>query len=308
MKSYKNSLIVVGGSTASGKTSFALKLAEKYNGEIINADSMQVYKHMDIGTNKGKITELGSPELRFENYILKPFLIEKSKVFGWLFNIVEPDYNFTVSEYQKLAYRVIAFIHQRGKVPVLVGGTGLYIDAVIKGYDIQAEPDWQKRRNLEKLNVQELQNKLTKTGFNLEELNESDRKNPRRLIRAIEKQTIQVIPVKGKKSPKYDIEFFYPKFEMEDLERKIRLRAKIILEMNFVEEVKDILETGVPENSKSLQGSGYKQVIQYLNGEILSLEDLEKSIAAAHIQYAKRQRTWFEGKGRGYNLKICSFG
>jgi len=275
-------LIVIGGPTATGKTDLALSAAKILDCEIVNADSMQVYKGMDIGTNKDKAK------------------LEAAGVKTWLFDVVEPDYNFTVSEYQKLAYEAIESIQGRGKVPILVGGTGLYIDAVIKGYVVETEPDWDRRKNLEKLSVEDLQKELEDLGFDLASLNNSDKNNPRRLIRLIEKQGKSGDP--SLKEPDFDVLFLYPEFEIEELEEKIEKRVKKMIEQGLIKEVQRLLAKGYGKENKAMQAIGYKQVIEFLDSEMKNQEELIEKISLAHRQYAKRQKTWFEGVARGYDL------
>lgn len=289
----ENKLIVIGGPTASGKTDLALLVAKKFNGEIINADSMQVYKHMNIGTNK-EIPE---------------------DVASWLFDIVDPDYNFTVAEYQKLALQKIEDVLKRGKLPILVGGTGLYIDAVIKNYHLNANPDMIRRSELSKMDVFALQEELKKLGFDLSSINNSDRNNPRRLIRLIEKQDAgvsqnnmnlqnidQSITDEKSSQKRFDILFLYPEYNKVELETRIRSRVKKMLLNGFINEVKELLAMGYSTENKSMQSTGYKQVVDFLEGRIKTEIELEEKIYHAHRQYAKRQITWFEGTGRGYDL------
>ncbi|KKQ34665.1 MAG: tRNA dimethylallyltransferase [candidate division WS6 bacterium GW2011_GWA2_37_6] len=242
-------LIVMGGPTASGKTDLAIKVAQNFNGEIINADSMQVYQDMDIGTNKGHVHPLRSiwndsqikpikDKIEDREFVLKPYEINNSGVIGWLFNIVKPDYNFTVSEYQKLAYTIIDSIHQRGKVPVLVGGTGLYIDAVIKGYRIHSRPDLKLREKLNTLTVIELQEEIKKLDYNLEKLNNSDRNNPRRLIRLAEKLFADRNGKNKKNTNKvekgFNVIFLYSDIEKEEIFSNIEKRAELKRSKSFL--------------------------------------------------------------------------
>lgn len=309
----KNQIIVIGGPTASGKTELALKVAKEFNGEMINADSMQVYRGMDIGTNKGQLADFSAGQqetVRGQKLEVKPFDVEGEDVTGWLFDLVNPDYNFSVSEYQKLAYQVINDIWRREKLPILVGGTGLYIDSVTKGYDIDTEPDVKLRKKLNNLTVKELKAYLVKLGFDINELNESDRENSRRLIRMIEKTTAESTEKTWKarrkesrnKKQEFNSLFLYPEFDKGDLFKKIDNRAKKMIEEGLIGEVKGLVKRGYNEKHKAMQATGYKQVLQYLAGEIKTKEELIEKIQLAHRQYAKRQITWFEGEGRGYDL------
>ncbi len=325
-------LIVIGGPTASGKTDLAVKIAKEFNGELINADSRQVYRYLDIGTNKGNI-ERRRPSR------LSP---SESNVIGGipihLIDFLNPDQQFSVFEYKKLAEQKIEEITSRGKLPILVGGTGLYIDAVIKSYQLsvdsnQFNPDY--RSYLNNLNANELQNilKAQSPGL-LAQLNNSDKNNPRRLIRLIEKSKVKTRrDVSQRTENLYESLFLYPEYNWNELKIKIDNRVeamfgqtsgvrhhlpaseknifsdnrqagvsgKKFIVNNIIDEVRMVLEIGFSKDSIALQGIGYREVLDYIDGKI----DLQKCIELvkiAHRQYAKRQRTWFESPGRNYKL------
>lgn len=314
----KSQLIVVAGPTASGKTDFAVELAKKVNGELVNADSRQVYKFMDIGTNKGELKKLDNGQysetaklpmskIRISNLTdgkslkdteVYPYDIEGSGVVGWLFDIVKPDEEFTLSDYQPFAREVIKNINSRGKVAILVGGTGLYIDAVINNYKLQnVPPDRKLRQKLEQLTTERLQAKLLKLNKELYEgLNNSEQNNPRRLIRMIEKSSQrkhgQSEVVKNTKGKPLESEFIYLSLPKEELYAKINARAEQMFVDGLVGEVKKLLKMGY-KNTKPLQGIGYREVMQHLDGEITLEECIEKT-KQAHRNYAKRQITWFK--------------
>lgn len=330
MRINKHKLIIIGGPTASGKTRLAISFAKENDGEIINADSVQVYKGLDIGTNKGDIQQIVDSKQQTalgHEFEIMGFEIENSGVTGWLFDLVEPDFDFTVAHYQQLASFVINDIVSRRKVPIIVGGTGLYIDALLKGYNFEGQRDKELREELGAMNLEQLREKLTESGFDLELLNNSDRNNPRRLVRLIEKE--KVCPErsrmeKRKKEKKssithtanqlssqspslkdsYDVTFYYPKYNREELMKTINKRAKEMIEHGLIDEVQKLLDKGYSKDLKSMQATGYKQVIDFLEGKIKNKENLIDAIALAHRQYAKRQITWFEGEGRGYELKF----
>ncbi len=185
-----NQLLIICGPTAIGKTNLAIKLAKALNGELVSADSKQVYKGMDIGTGKDlpKSSKLQFPSsnLRLKNFQIGYYSLDSIPV--WLLDIVNPDYRFSVADYVECAHRVMADIHLRGKLPIMVGGTGFYIKGVVDGIEtLGVEPDWDLRQKFNYLGVEELQEKLRKLDpTRLKAMNESDRNNPRRLIRAIE--------------------------------------------------------------------------------------------------------------------------
>jgi tRNA dimethylallyltransferase len=296
-------VFVISGPTASGKTSVALRLARENNGELINADSRQIYKYLDIGTDK-RIKTLSSkfefrddeelrPDMMF-GYLKseEPYLIDGIPMH--LISFVNPDERFDVHTYQKLAYLFIDDVLSRGKTPVLVGGTGLYVNAVTKGYlftENETSNEMQ-REELEDLSVEELIMKVDREVY--ESMNESDQKNPRRLIRAIErgetsKQTGNSL------IEKYDFELIFPEYNWDDLKQKIRTRVIEMVEDGIVEEVEKVLEMGYPRNSVALQGIGYREVLEFLDGEI-SKDVMIERIQTTHIQYARRQKTWFKNQ------------
>lgn len=297
----KSNLIVVGGPTASGKTDIAIQIAKKLNGILINADSVQIYKYLNIGSNKGLITK--GKEICLGDWKINEFEIENSGVTGLLFDIVEPDYNFTVAHYQTLAYQAIDYAKSLGKMPILVGGTGLYIDAVIKGYAFEEEEiDEKLRKELEAWNTERLQSKLCEISKEtFEQLNESDKHNPRRLIRLIEK-IIKAKPVQNLKRKELEHLFIYPEFDNEDLMRKIDRRVDWMFENGLIEEVQGLLDKGYSPEYKSMQSTGYKEVIKMLLNKDYSYEQCKADVKQAHKKYAKRQITWFEGENRGYKL------
>ncbi len=299
----KSKLVVVGGPTATGKSKVAIQIASKFNGEIINADSVQVYKYMDVGSNKDTLVEtheyIQSTLSDGKSVNLRAYKLNNTEIKGWLFDVVSPDINFTVADYQSLAEKVIQNIKSRGKLPIIVGGTGLYIDAVLKGYQVNQKPDEKLRGELNNLSVSDLQLRLEKLGFELNLLNNSDLNNPRRLIRLIEKQGKQG---RTDSNFKYDVLFVYPDFDREDLMQKIDMRVRQMIKNGLIEEVQDLIKRGYTLEHKAMQSTGYKQVLEYIEGKIKSEQELIIAISKAHKQYAKRQITWFEGKGRGYDL------
>ncbi|MCA9386643.1 tRNA dimethylallyltransferase [Candidatus Dojkabacteria bacterium] len=299
----KQKIIVIGGPTGSGKTALALQVAKEFNGELINADSRQIYKYLDIGTNKEVKTvrrsarseqseRRGSP-LKLSN--LSTYNINNIPIH--LLSFLEPDERFDVYSYQKLASEKIIDIHSRGKLPILVGGTGLYIDSILKGYEFEITEEFD--HSLDSLSIDELQLQLDYEA--LENLNNSDKNNPRRLIRLIQKQNSNNKTKPVLDISKYEVIFLYPEFSWDELKEKIRNRVSQMLSDGLIKEVKDVLDLGYKEDSIALQGIGYREVLEFLDGKI-GVVEMEGDIALSHIQYAKRQKTWFEGKGRNYKL------
>ena len=160
-KTKKPKIIVIGGPTASGKTDLAIETAKKFNGEIINADSRQVYKELDIGTNKGVLIPQNKFIANNLGYEIQGFDVEKTGITGWMFDLIYPDDEFNLSIYKQLAEIVIDDIIARGKTPVIVGGTGLYINAIIYNFNLTSERNNQiLRQELDLMSTEELQNKL----------------------------------------------------------------------------------------------------------------------------------------------------
>lgn len=296
-------VIAVIGPTASGKTSLAIKLAKKFNGELINTDSRQIYKYMNIGTAKGEINIIQNSKFKIQNKykiinpnikILDIYDIEGAVIH--LVNILEPDKILTLAQYQKLAYAVIEDIIKRGKLPILVGGTGLYIDTITKGYKIpKVKPDKELRKILNNKTVQQLQNILSKINTSkLESLNESDKLNPRRLIRIIEIENSEKdISYKRFKKPQLDTLFLTPFNTRQTLYKRINKRAQIILKSGLIEEVKGLVDKGYKFTKPAMTAISYPIVQEYLDNKITKKELLER-FSQGDRNYARRQITWFK--------------
>lgn len=281
-------IVIIGGLTASGKTALAVKLAKKYNGELINADSRQIYKYLDIGTNKDGIitTEQGS-------------FIDEVPIH--LVSFLEPNQRYSVYDFKSDAIKHIEDILSRKKLPIIVGGTGLYIDSIIKNYKLETTSSSAPKAELESKSLLELQQIANQDHpESYLALNKSDQSNKRRLIRLIERQGINNI---SKEQSQYEYLFLYPKYTWKELLVKIETRVEGMFKEGLVAETKRVLNLGFSKNSVALQGIGYKQVIEYLEGNFNSQKCIDL-VKIAHRQYAKRQRTWFEGKSRNYDLNI----
>jgi tRNA dimethylallyltransferase len=287
-------VIIIAGPTGTGKTEYAIKLAKKINGELINADSRQVYKYLDIGTNKGTIISE-----HIEGIPLH------------LINIIDPDQRYDLYRFQKLATQKIREIINRNKTPIIVGGTGLYVDSILKNYSLGDKSlNIKFRRELEKLQIIDLQKKIIDVEIKRPpQLNDSDWNNPRRLIRYIERQSTNSEPQDKNNSSNnedYSFKMLYPIYDWEELKVKINSRVKKMFDNGLIDETKKVLEMGFTKDSPGLQIMGYKEVIQYLHG-LISLEDCINLVQTAHRQYARKQRTWFESPGRNYNLEKVDF-
>lgn len=278
-------LVCIIGTTASGKTALAVKLAQLLNGEIISADSRQVYEKMDIGTGKDL------DEYEAENYSVPYHLI----------NIRPPGYKYSVFEYQKDFYKVYADIIVRGKMPILCGGTGMYIEAVLKQYKLVQVPiNKELRKNLSTKPLTELENILReyKKLHNI-----SDIDNTKRAIRAIE---IEEYYKKNKNLntdfSKIDYIIFGIKYERNTRRKLITQRLQKRLKNGLIEEVESLLKSGLKANDLIYYGLEYKYITEYLLNKI-SYEDMIKSLNVAIHRYAKRQMTWFRRMERK-NMKI----
>ena len=278
----KKPLIILTGPTAAGKTKLSIALAKAINGEIISADSMQVYRHMDIGSAKIK------PE-------------EMDGVTHYLVDILDPTVDFNVVLFQKYAKEAMEQIYAKGKIPILVGGTGFYIQSVLYDIDFtENDEDTELRRELEELanqkGAQYLHDMLKECDPKAAEAIHAN--NIKRVIRAIEynRQTGGKISEHNEeerqKESAYDSCYFVLTDERERLYRNIDKRVDIMLEEGLVEEVKKLLAFGCKRESTAMQGLGYKEIIAYLLDEI-TLEEAVYRIKRDTRHFAKRQLTWF---------------
>jgi tRNA dimethylallyltransferase len=300
-------VIIVAGPTASGKTDLAIKIAQEIGGEIINADSRQIYKHLDIGTNKGNLVATNE-FIDLNGKTIEAFDVENSGVLGWLFSFLDPNQDYSVAEFNADALELIDMLIAMDKIPVIVGGTGLYIDALVKGYSLnKIETDTNLREQLNKLSVDELLEKVMDLDpERFLELNQSDQSNPHRLIRAIEIAMGTTDQERNKTlKPLLDTKILYPVFERPALFAKIDQRAAMMVKEGLVAETKKAIELGFA-NSNPLLGIGYKAAQEFIAGKITE-QQLTDLVAQDHRNYAKRQITWFEGTGRAYNLIKVDF-
>lgn len=262
----KPELIVIVGPTASGKSDLAMKIAKEFNGEIIAADSRTIYKGMDVGT-------------------AKPSKKERKTVPHWGLDLVEPGQAFSAQKYKVFAEEKIKEIQERGKLPVLVGGTGLYIDALIFGFEFINQADMEERRELEKLSTEQLQKAITAKGYAMPE----NFRNRRHLIRTIERKG----KIGTKSSIKYNTLIIGLNPEAEALKERINQRAAAYFERGLLEETKHLLKKYGEKNLKINHGIAYIAALKLINEEI-SREEAEELIKKSEWQYARRQRTWFK--------------
>ena len=268
-------LLVILGPTASGKTDLSIKLANKFNGEVVSADSRQIYKGMDIGS--GKVTKK-----------------EMKGIPHYLLSVANPKTRFTVAQYQKLALKAIRDIQRRNKLPILVGGTGFYIQSVVDGIVIpEVKPDWKLRAKLSLQPLPELVKQLAK----LDPVRAStvDQNNPRRVIRALELvlKLKHPIPTLQQKDAGFDTLILGVKKNPNELKNLIQKRLLKRLKNNaMINEVKKLRKT---LSWKRLEEFGleYRFVAQYLQNKI-SYQKMINNIQKESEQYAKRQMTWFK--------------
>lgn len=278
----KKPLIVIAGPTAAGKTSLSVELAKKINGEIISADSMQIYKYMDVGT--AKVTDE-------EQQGVKHYLVDE----------LYPDEPFNITIFQEKAKQAIQAIYNKGKVPILVGGTGFYIQSVIYNIDFEDTiTDSSYRESLEQI-AKEKSNEYVHEmlkGVDDESYNKIHPNNLKRVIRALEyhKQTGKLISkhneIEMQKETPYNLLFYVLNMDRAVLYERINNRVDAMVEKGLIDEIKHLKSLGYTKDLVSMQGLGYKEILDYFDG----LYDLERAIYILKRDtrhFAKRQLTWF---------------
>ena len=299
-------MITILGPTASGKTPVAARLAVEIGGEVISADSRQVYRRMDIGT--GKDLEDYTVSQRDGSFVTSPMSQKNrpSVIPYHLIDIREPGTKYNLFEFQQDFFDAYQDIRGRGKVPILCGGTGLYIEAVLKGYHLSPVPQNQELRNrLEGKSLAELTQMLTelkqKTGSNMH--NTTDVDSCQRAIRAIEIETYNIEhPTPRRELPPVDSIIIGIDIDRELRREKITRRLKARLDEGMVDEVKALLEEGISPDDLIYYGLEYKFVTEYLMGQT-SYEEMFTRLEIAIHQFAKRQMTWFRGmERRGFKI------
>lgn len=269
-----NRVIAVVGATASGKTSYAIELAKKINGEIISADSRLVYNGMDIGT-------------------AKPTIDEMQEIPHYMIDVVEPEYNYSVGLYVKEAKKHITDIISRGKVPIVVGGTGLYFRVLLENYDLpDVKPDYELRKELSSYSYEELLEMLTK--LDEKAANSVEKNDKKKLIRYIEIIKLAGKPldlVRGVKEKEFNVEWVGLNFPREILYDRINKRVDLMIEQGLIDETKKLLQKH-GRISNITDTIGYREVLSYLDGE-LSLDEAKDKLKQNTRNYAKRQLTWF---------------
>ncbi len=276
------------GPTAVGKTELAIKLAQKFGGEVISADSRQVYKRMDIGTGKG--LPKGSKSKTLGANLPSYYLVDGVKVWGY--DLVDPKDEFSVAQYLEIANGVIGDIVKRRKLPILEGGTGLYVKSVVDGIETSNVPQNKKlRRILEEKSTSELFEMLAQIdSIKAANMNESDRNNPRRLVRAIEVASSNV--EKSEKLDPRDKLIIGLSTDNDTLYDRIDSRIEKRIAQGFEDELRELLASGVTWEMQSMSSLGYKQWKGVLAGEKNS-KDAVNEWKREEKRYAKRQMTWF---------------
>lgn len=271
-------LIVIIGYTAIGKSDLAITIGQRLNGEIISADSRQVYKYLDLGTAK----------VTFEEQLLVPH---------HLIDVVEPGIPFSLAQYQELAFDTIDKIVERGKLPILVGGTGLYIWSIVDNLKIpQCPPDYELREQLNRLDLVQLGERLEK----LDPKSAKDEnliRNKRRLIRAIEvsmKLNVPFAKARGKGNPKYQILQVGLKMPSTDLYDRIDRRVDLRFELGMVEEVEELLKMGVSHDWLERLGLEYRHISWFLRGKTPNYDEMVQKLKFDIHKFARRQKTWFK--------------
>lgn len=277
-----NHLLAIVGPTGVGKSKLAIRLAQTLDSEIISADSRQVYRYMDIGT-------------------AKPSQEELSLVSHHLINIVNPDMDFSLAQYQALAYEAIADIQQRSKLPLLVGGSGLYVWSVLEGWEIpQVAPDSEFRHNLEgraaKFGKDELYRELMQVAPIAAQ--KIDPRNIRRTIRALEVCRTAKAPfsqIQHKKAPPFNTFIIGLTADRAELYRRIDLRVEQMIEQGLAEEVKKLLKMGYGFDLPAMSGIGYKQIGMFLRREITLVAAIQQIKSETH-RLVRHQYNWFRLK------------
>lgn len=276
-----NNIICIAGPTASGKTALAVELARELHGEVVSCDSMQIYRGMDIGTAKPTREEMGG----IPHHML---------------DVCEPEEDFSVSRYCEMATPIVDDILARGKTAIIAGGTGLYMDSLIRGIDFAPFPSTGVRQRLE--------TRLEEGGLDplVRELEKIDpealarsQNNPRRILRALEVyyETGETITAHDQRTralpPRYrPLRLALDFQDRQTLYRRIHLRVDQMLEQGLVEEIRTLLARGVPTDCTAMQAIGYKEFVDALAGRS-TLEDAVNRVCQASRRYAKRQLTWF---------------
>ncbi len=285
MQENTQSVVVIAGPTASGKTGLGVRLAALLDGEILSADSRQVYRGLDIGSGKD----------------LDEYIFNGRPIPYHLIDIADLSEEFSLFHYQKAFYPALESVQERGKLPVIVGGTGLYLDAVLSGYAlVEVPPDETLREELAEVEMSLLVERLEGLGKKLHNLTDTQDRN--RLVRAIEiAEYTQLHP--SPPVPKLKAFILIIDYEKEVLCKRISHRLQERLDQGMIDEVAQLHESGVSWERLEQLGLEYRHVAQFLQGKIKNENDLFQKLNSSIARFAKRQRTWFRGMERkGHRL------
>ncbi len=278
-------LIVLVGPTGSGKTRLAIALANALNGEIVGADSRQIYRHMDIGT-------------------AKPTTDEQQQARHHLIDVVDPDANLSLAEYQALAFAAIADIHAHGHVPLLVGGTGQYVTAVIEGWSIpQVAPNLALRAELEAFAAQQGAHALHArlSALDPAAATSIDARNIRRVVRALEvclESGQPISELQRKRPPPFSMRHYGLTLERDTLYARADQRVDAMMEVGLLDEVRGLLQRGYDRRLPSMSGLGYAQLVTHLLDAVPLAEAVLQTKHDTH-DFIRRQYTWFRGHDPG---------
>jgi len=284
--------IVILGPTATGKTEWGINLAKKFNGEIISADSRTIYRYLNIGTAKPKGTKCKDG---------KGCLIVKGAR-HYLLDFVNPQSDYTVVNFQRDALNLMKNIYKKGKIPIVVGGSPLYIYALLKRYEFSGGRDKKLRGELEGKSIKELQ-MIARKSNNIS-LNKSDFQNKRRLIRAIEKSKKSKSEIRNFSSFPIPYSFFKIgiKRKREEIYERIDKRTETWFEIGFLKEIRGLVKMGLSLDNLKEFGLSYREATKYLSGEIQSISELKKRINYCQHEYVRRQMNWFK---KDKNIHWC---
>ncbi len=299
-------LLIICGPTATGKTQLALALAKQFSGELVSADSRQIYQDMDIATGKdlppGAKVQNAKLKIKFrkKTYNLPAYIVDQ--VLLWMYDVVKPDEDFSVSHYQYLAHKVISHIGEKGRLPIVVGGTGLYLKALTENIEsINVPPDLVLRQKLAALTVEELQRKVQELNPKVwGAMNTSDRFNPRRLIRKIEVISLQKKPAFAKKiwNEQFNVLNLGLTAPRKTLYQRIDERVESRIKQGIVTEIEKLLRQGYSWDLPAMSSLGSREWKRYFtqnkNTREVSKEKIITQWKFDEHGYARRQITWFK--------------
>lgn len=290
MDTHTQPLLVVTGQTATGKTKLALSVAQKVSGDILSADSRQVYKYLDIISGKDIMENNFVLVTQIDNWAIGYYTVHNVRI--WLYDVIDPKQYFSSYDWVLCAQTVLTMLRTQHKTPLIVGGSYFYIKALVDGLVSTAMPNWQLRKELETVPVYELQNRLKIIQSDLyTAMNRSDKYNRRRLVRKLEQaqvanQSNGLSPLKG-----YKIQWIGLLHSTSNaLQKAIEDRIKVRMKQGAMDEVALLMNMGYSSNNPGMQSIGYRQLADY-SGTDMNLEQITAQWVVKELQYAKRQKT-----------------